>query len=204
MTKVIVVTEQDSVVRMYVGDPTVNGMDQAGQFRTAQPIEPTALANLSVELSNVLGWTTPDVPAKRGPGRPRKALAAPQAQGALELEAPAPSKRGKHPKTKGNHTRVGNGKVPALSDTQLERLRHHQQRIVEYIARNEMATAQDIAKIVGYSVEPARVWLRYLVNEGTLSMSIESGPNGYGKTMIFRLADAIASPATGQPEVTNS
>lgn len=54
--KVIVATEQDSIVRLYVGIPQNGGMDQTAQFKSSRPIDPTDLANMAVDLSAQFGW----------------------------------------------------------------------------------------------------------------------------------------------------
>lgn len=64
-TKVIVVSETEGVVRIYVGVPEAKQMDQTGQFRTTVPNDPTALADMAIDMANHFGWLngTPEVPA---------------------------------------------------------------------------------------------------------------------------------------------
>lgn len=56
MERIVVATYVDGMVRVYAGIPQDGGMEQLGQFATARPIEPTALANLAVDLSAQFGW----------------------------------------------------------------------------------------------------------------------------------------------------
>lgn len=55
-SKIIVATQTDDAVRIYVGHPSNGGLHQTGQFTTAHAIEPTTLANMAVDLSASLGW----------------------------------------------------------------------------------------------------------------------------------------------------
>lgn len=55
-TKVIVATEHEQTVRLYVGVPQNGGMDQVGQFVNYSELNPTDLANMAVDLSAQFGW----------------------------------------------------------------------------------------------------------------------------------------------------
>ena len=79
-TRVIVVSEQDAVVRIYVGIPEAKQMDQTGQFTIAGPVDPTALADMAIDLASHFGWLngTPEVPAA-AKAEPAKAVQAAKA-----------------------------------------------------------------------------------------------------------------------------
>lgn len=79
---VIVATEVDSVVRIYIGHAENGGMDQVGQFTTNRPIDPTELVNTAVELTGRFRWLngdSPDLPSSHLADRKRLVKVEPKA-----------------------------------------------------------------------------------------------------------------------------
>ena len=55
-TSVIVATEHDSTVRVYVGHPSNGGMQQCAQLTTQRAIDPHDLADIAVAMATQFGW----------------------------------------------------------------------------------------------------------------------------------------------------
>lgn len=64
---VIVATETDATVRLYVGHPSNGGMNQTAQFASAKPIDPHDLADIAVSLSTQFGWLELAAEPERAP-----------------------------------------------------------------------------------------------------------------------------------------